>query len=266
MKKMLSITLFAMVALVTLPLVAAPTGTLYTLDNKSVTGKITWKNNKKMYVVTNAKGGEVEYPADQVDRVDVERPKELNDAIKNVRAGKAAMAVEPLKKLAKEYSHLTWDRVAVQWLVEAYLAMGKASDAVSACKEIIRRDESAAYTGEMAAAYWKALIKAGNTSELDKLLEKAIASGDQAAAMSALVARGNSIMEKGSGRSNCEEALRDGYLRVILLYADPNSDAYAEALYKGAKAFDGMGQGSRANSLREKLKSECRGSTWATKK
>jgi hypothetical protein len=109
------------------------------------------------------------------------------------------------------------------------------------------------------------LIKDGKDAKLNLLLDKAIASGDEVAAAAALVARGNAAMARGSNRANCEEALRDGYLRVILLYAEAGSEAYAEALYMGAKAFDGMGQGNRANKLREELKANCPNSTWARK-
>ncbi len=262
--KTFSITLCALMALIALPLTAAPTGTVYG-NGGQTTGKIRWMNSAKKYVVTTDKNMSIEYEADDVERVDVDRPKELDAAIKKVKAGSAASAVAGLEAIAKEYSHLTYDREATQWLAEAYLAQGNAAKAVSACEAIIRTDAEAAYKGAMATAYWKALIKDGKDAKLNLLLDKAIASGDEVAAAAALVARGNAAMARGSNRANCEEALRDGYLRVILLYAEAGSEAYAEALYMGAKAFDGMGQGNRANKLREELKANCPNSSWARK-
>ena len=263
--KTFGITLCTLLAMaIALPVMAVPTGTVYG-NGGQTTGKLRWMNSAKKYVVTNEKGMSIEYEADDVDRVDVDRPKELDAAIKKVKAGGAASAVASLEAIAKEYAHLTYDREATQWLAEAYLAQGNAAKAVSACETIIRGDAEAAYMGPMATAYWKALTKDGKASKLSLLLDKAIASGDKTAAATALVARGNAAMERGSYRANCEEALRDGYLRVILLYAEAGSDAYAEALYMGAKAFDGMGQGNRANKLREELKANCPGSDWARK-
>ena len=71
---------------------------------------------------------------------------------------------------------------------------------------------------------------------------------------------------KGANTANYKEALLVGYLRVILLYNDPSYDAYAEALYKGAEAFTGMGHGARANELRALLQRDCAKTRWAKMK
>ena len=263
--KTFSMTLLSMLAMaIALPAMAAPTGTVYG-NGGSTNGTLRWMNSAKKYVVTNAKGMSIEYEADDVERVDVDRPKTLDAAIKKVKAGSAAAAVADLEALAKEYAHLTYDLEATQWLAEAYLKQGNAAKAITACEAIIRNNPEAAYMGAMAPAYWKALTKDGKASKLSLLLDKAIGSGDPVVAAAALVARGNAALERGSNRANCEEALRDGYLRVILLYADATTDSYPEALYMGAKAFDGMGQGNRANKLREQLKANCPNSEWARK-
>lgn len=268
--KKLSVTLCALLAALTaLPAFAAesqPTGTIVTANGRA-TGTLRWKNSAKEYSLTNAKGMTVTFPADDVVSVEVSRPAALDPAIKRVRAGGSglAAAITTLQDIAKDYSHLTYDREATRWLADAYLQQGKAADAVKACEAVIRDDAEAAYMGSMAVLYWRALTKDGKASKLSLLLDKAIASGDAEAAAAALVARGNAIMERGTARANCEEALRDGYLRVILLYANPDSEAYPEALYMGAKAFDGMSQGARANALRDTLKKACPTSEWARK-
>lgn len=245
---------------------ADPMGTLHNVNGGQTRGKLQWRNAAKEYVVTTDRGT-FTFPADQVASVDVDRPAALDSAIKRVQSGSGlASAVKTLEEIAKDYRHLTYDKEATQWLATAYLKEGKAAEAIKACETVIRDDPTAAYTGAMAVQYWEALIKDGKSgTQLNRHLEKAIASGDKVAAASALVARGDAIMARGTSRANCEEALRDGYLRVILLYADPATDAYPAALYKGAQAFDGMGQGARAGKLRETLKSACPNSDWARK-
>ncbi len=264
---MKTFTVGAVAALVMVPftLLADPTGTITLTTGGTAKGKIAWRNVAKEYVVTTDKGSR-NIPEDDVADVNVDRPKELADAIKKVKSGgaSAASAIPALEKIAKEYSHLTYDREATRWLAEAYLAQGNATKATAACEAIIRHDEEAAYKGELAVAYWRALMKSGKDAKLKLLLNQAIASGDQTAAAAALVQRGNAAMERGATAANCREALIDGYLRVILLY-NGEPEAYAEALYMGAKAFDGMQQGARADKLRQQLKAECPTSEWARK-
>ncbi len=251
-------------ALVTLPALADPTGTIYA-SGGSRSGKLSWANAKKEYTVTDAKGARVTYAEDSVDRVVVDRPKELDANIKKVRDGSSlGGAIKALEDLAKEYRHLTYDKEATQWLATAYVKQGNSDKAIKACEQIIRDDAEAAYMGAMAVAYWDALIQDGSKgAKLDGLLEKAIASGDTTAAANALLKRGDAILAKGTGRSNYEDALRDGYLRVVLLYADANSDYYPEALNKAANAFDKIGQSSVGNRLRDQLKKDC--PTWRAK-
>ncbi len=263
--KKFSITLCTlMVALVAS---ADPTGTISTA-NGSASGTIRWKNSAKEYVITTPKGASVTYAEDDVTDVNVDRPKNLDANIAKVKQGGAAVtsAISALETIAKEYAHLKYDREATRWLAEAYVKQNNAAKAIKACETVIRDNQEAAYMGPMAVAYWDALILDGkNKTKLDLLLEKAIASGDATAAASALLKRGDAVMARGSARANCEEALRDGYLRVILLYADPTSETYPEALSKAAKAFEGMGQSTVANRLREQLKADCPTSEWNRK-
>ena len=193
--KSFNLTLCALLAMVVaLPAMAAPTGTIYANGGKA-SGTLRWMNSAKKYTITNAKGMTTEYKEDDVENVDVDRPKELDAAIKQVKAGSAASAVANLEKIAKEYAHLTYDREATEWLAKAYLAQGNAAKAVAACEAIIRNDDEAAYMGPMAVAYWKALTKDGKASKLGLLLDKAIASGDAAAAAAALAAAASLVMD-----------------------------------------------------------------------
>ena len=250
-----------------------PTGTILQVGgDKPITGEIQWSNRDKGYRVTIAMPGgkgtsTTTISAENVSELKMDKPAGYDALVKQVEAGKGAQATAGLEKIADAYEHLQYDVMATRWLAVAYLAQGKARDAVSACEKVIRNNPDAAYSGEMAPAYWEALRKT-NSDKLQGLLDKAIASGDKSAA-AALVARGDAALgaddAAASTAANCQIALRDGYLRVILLYADPSSEAYPEALYKGAQAFKKMGQASRANRLLDTLKAECPNSPWARK-
>ena len=242
-----------------------PTGTILQVGgDKPITGEIQWSNRDKGYRVTIAMPGgkgtsTTTISADNVQSLKMDKPAGYDALVKQVEAGKGAQAIAGLEKIADAYEHLQYDVMATRWLAVAYLAQGKARDAVSACEKVIRNNPDAAYSGEMAPAYWEALRKTNSGNKLQGLLDKAIASGDTSAA-AALVARGDAALgaddAAASTAANCQIALRDGYLRVILLYADPSSEAYPEALYKGAQAFKKMGQASRANRLLDTLKAE----------
>ena len=60
------------------------------------------------------------------------------------------------------------------------------------------------------------------------------------------------------------EALRDGYLRVVLLYRS-EKEVLPEALYKAGKCFEKAGQASRAEQMRNELKKDFSASPWAQK-
>ena len=52
-----------------------------------------------------------------------------------------------------------------------------------------------------------------------------------------------------------KDALRDGYLRVVLMYGDADcARERAEACLKAATCFDKLGQSARAEKLRQQAK------------
>lgn len=249
-----------------------PTGTILQVGgDKPITGEIQWSNRDKGYRVTIAMPGgkgtsTTTISAENVSELKMDKPAGFDALVNQVKAGKGAAAISGLEKIVDAYDHLTYDVIGTRWLAQAYLKQGNTAKAVSACEKVIRSNPEAAYAGEMAPAYWEALRKS-NPGKLQGLLDKAIASGDRISAASALVARGDAALgadnAAASTAANCQIALRDGYLRVILLYADPSTEAYPEALYKGAQAFKKMGQSSRATQLLDTLKAECPNSPWA---
>lgn len=251
--KNLTLTLCALVATLSVaPLfgaIARPSGTV-TTSTGSHKGELRWRASDKEYSITSTKG-EVRVKEEDVVKLDVTPPATYADAVKKVRGGRGSSAVAALQEIATTYRHLTYDQEATGWLVEAYLQQNKADDAVRACQTVIRDDPEAAYKGPMAAAYFKALIAANRSSDLNRLIDRAVASGDSDAAAAALVARGDAAVAKGDAATNYEAALSDGYLRVVLLYA--GTPSYKDALQKAATAFRKLNQTAYAQQLEELL-------------
>ena len=161
-----------------------------------------------------------------------------------------------LTKIVSEYRMLKWDKPAGRYLALAHLAAGNAQKAYEACQPIVAEDKAAAYTGDLAAAYWQALLKRGKNDQLEGLLKKAAASGDRPASAAALVMRGDIIVTASNDKpEELRRALTDGYLRVVLMYQDaPCARERAEACLKAAQCFDKLGQSGRAEQLRAQAK------------
>ena len=151
---------------------------------------------------------------------------------------------------------LVWDKPAGRYLVEAYISANNAQKAFEIATSIINEDKSAAWKGDLAPAYWQALLKLGKTQQLEGLVKKAAISGDRAASANALVMRGDMILaSEGTSPESCRKALTDAYLRVVLMYADePCRDARIDAMQRAADCFDKLGQAARAEQLRSQAR------------
>jgi len=204
-------------------------------------------------------------PLANIKDIQVPKPKELDAAIANVQSGSAAAAIPVLEKLSTDYLMLQWDTVATRLLAEAYVKAGEPEKAIRVCEKVIAANPEKAYLGEMAPAYWQALLKADRTSKVEDLIAKAVKSGDREASAFALLMRGDLILATGETNEIAKKALRDGFLRVVTLYKAVKT-AQPEALYKAAKCFEKLGQTARADQMRTTLKgSEFAASEWARK-
>jgi hypothetical protein len=174
-----------------------------------------------------------------------------------VENGQGTAAAPILSKIVSDYRMLQWDKPAARYLVMAYLAANQAEKAYSVASGIVSEDKTAAYTGDLAAAYWQVLHKLGKKDQLESLLKKAAESGDRASSAAALVMRGDMIVAGcNDAPEGLKQALRDGYLRVVLMYNDAACQRErAEAMLKAAACFDKLGQAARAEKLRSGAKS-----------
>ncbi len=254
---------------------AAPAATVITgairTDKGEQKGAIKWSTRSKSYMVTQKKGGasvDVEVKASEVEELRIDKPNGWDNAVAQVQRGAGASAIKYFERIAKEYAHLQWDKGAGRYLAEAYLSANNAEKALAVCKPVIEADPQSAWKGELAPAYWKALLLLNKKSTLEGALGKAAASGDRYASGSALIMRGDLILaDGGESAENLRLALTEGYLRVALLYTDKPvcDEVRPEALYKAAKCFEKMGQASRADVMRSTLKKEHSASPWAAK-
>ena len=222
---------------------------------ETVSGEIKWQPRAKAYLIEKGRISR-EIKIDDVTGIDIPKPANFDKAVQMVDAGQGASAVGILAKIVIDYRMLQWDKPAARYLALAHLAAGNAQKAYEVCQPVISEDKSAAYTGDMAAAYWQAMMKLGKFDQLEGLLKKAASSGDRGASAAALVMRGDIIMNSASDdNSKVRQAMTDGYLRVWLMYQEPECRRErVEAGMKAAAAFDRLGQTARAERLRAQVK------------
>ena len=246
--------LIAGFAMLTAASAFAVQGTIST-DTETVTGDIKWQPRAKAYLIEKGKITK-EFKLADVTSMDIPKPQGLDKAIQMVEGGQGVGAVAVLAKIVADYRMLKWDKMAGRYLALAHLAAGDAQKAVEACKSIIDEDKSAAYTGDLAPAYWQALLKLGKNDQLEGLLKKAATSGNRSASAAALVMRGDMIVAASNDAPDeLKRALRDGYLRVVLMYQDAECRRErGDAMLKAAACFDKLGQSSRAETLRAQAK------------
>ena len=81
-------------------------------------------------------------------------------------------------------------------------------------------------------------------------------SGDRQSSAAALVMRGDIIVSTSNDAPEAlKQALRDGYMRVVLMYQDAECRRErGEAMLKAAACFDKLGQAARAENLRAQAK------------
>lgn len=224
-------------------------------ETETFAGDVKWHARDKKYVIQKDKIMK-EFKLADVTSLDIPKPQGFDKAVQMVEGGQGASAAATLAKIVAEYRMLQWDKPAGRYLAFAHLASGNAQKAYDACRPIIAEDKTAAYSGDLAAAYWQALLKLGKTEELEKLLKDAATKGNRQSSAAALVMRGDMIVASSNDAAEeLKRALRDGYLRVVLMYQDADcTRERGEALLKAAQCFDKLGQSARAESLRAQAK------------
>ena len=230
-------------------------GTIST-ETETITGDIKWSGREKKYVIEKGKITK-EFKLADVTSMDIPKPAGYDKAVQQVEGGQGTAAIASLTKIVADYRMMQWDKPAGRYLALAHLSAGNAQKAYDVCTPIISEDKSSAYSGDLAAAYWQALLKLGKKDQLEGLLKKAATSGSRQASAAALVMRGDIVVSASNDApEELKRALRDGYLRVVLMYQDAEcSRERGEAMLKAAACFDKLGQSARAETLRAQAKS-----------
>jgi len=225
---------------------------------------IRWKPANKSYDIVN-QTTTLNFAATRV-QLNIPRPRQLDAAIADFRAGRNAAVITGLNPILGDYIMLQHDEEIAALLIRAHLGANSSAEAIKVAERVIAARPESAFRGVMVSAYWAALLAAGQNEKLRGFLDKAVQTGDIPAMSQALIMRGDMMINKANP-SNLEhrQALVDGYLRVIVLYAKDAKDVLAEALYKAAQSFDKIGQTGRAQTFRNKLQAEFPNSEWAGK-
>ena len=207
-------------------------------ETETFAGDVKWHARDKKYVVEKGKVTK-EFKLADVTSLDIPKPQGYDKAVQLVEGGQGSGAVAILSKIVGDYRMLYWDKPAGRYLALAHLAAGNAQKAYDVCSPIVAEDKAPAYSGD-----------------LEKLLNDAATKGDRQSSAAALVMRGDIIASASNDApEELKRALRDGYMRVVLMYMDEScSRERGEAMLKAAQCFDKLGQSARAENLRAQAK------------
>ncbi len=220
--------------------------------------RVEWRESTKEYLIEDANHAILPIPAAQVERLEIEKPAEFDQAVQLVRGRQHDAAIPLLDGLVAKYKMLVWDNRARELLAEIYLAKGDAKKAVAAIEPVLSALPRNQIPANLLRMYWKALLGAERTSTLNKELDEAIATGSRELAAIAQIMRGDIRMAEGKR----EEAVLD-YLRTVLLF-DQIKTVQPEALFKASQALDEL-RDPRADELKKKLREQYPASDFAKK-
>ena len=218
--------------------------------NGAQSGMVTWSAASRKYTIQIPMGTgftSTEVAERDVTDVTIEKPKDYDSIVRNKNKKK-------LEEIIKTYSHLKWDVSAAAVLADIKLAEGDRPGALKTCEETVGVNPEAAWKGELAPAYWRALLVNGKSATLEKHVKKAIASGDRFSSGSALIMRGDMIMQGGKTQENAKEALVKGYLRTALLYTEDGvrEKLAPEAFAKAAECLEILGYSAKAQEFKSR--------------
>ncbi len=217
-------------------------------------GQARWLKSSKVYKLVMRNGQTLTIPLAQVDTtrgingVQVIEPKTLKPAIKMVKSGRFASAIQPLEKIQKDYAMFQYDIMAVRWLAEAYMGTKKVDKAYSAVLALKKSNPAALREPDFFKIYGKILIEKKLFSEIDKMIKDQIAHGTRGTKAVAQMMRGDIQMKKGDYKG----ALIDGYLRTMYFYQSEKA-IQPEAMLKAITCFQKLGDTTKQEKIRKML-------------
>lgn len=260
MKKLFDAVTVSVVALFVLTAAASAQvpGTIYRKDGGQATGNIRYLKSSRTYEIQVGQVT-VQVPEKDVVRINMQKPKEIDQAAAFMAKKQYSSAIPLLKRVESMYKDLQWDKTALRGLAECYFESGMASEGIKMVEEAMNSGgESLSPT--IVQKYWDELIKNKDYAKLERSIESVIATGARSVAAVAQIKRGDMLKEKGQLR----EAAVDGYLRTVVFYQE-EKEAREEAVYKAMKVFQDLGQQTYADKMRKILMSDYPNGTWAKK-
>jgi predicted negative regulator of RcsB-dependent stress response len=238
------------------PLQAA--NVVYLTNGKSIQATaIQWRPASQEYRVESG-GAVVPVPKAHVERLEIDKPAEYDQAAQMIAAKQYDAAIPILDGLVTKYTMLVWDNQARLLLAQAYVGKNEPKKAISAMEEVFANMRRAEVPPDLHLLYWKALLADNRASTLKKELDEVIATGSRDMAAAAMLMRGDT--NRAGGQK--EDALYD-YLRVVILF-EAIEAIQPEALFKAAEILDEL-RDPRADQMRKRLVEKYGASEYARK-
>lgn len=225
-------------------------------NGRTVTGKsIEWRDATKDFLVIN-EGASMPVPEDQVAKMDVDRPAELDQARSMVTARQYGQAIPVLEGLIRKYKRLSWDVEALKLQAQCYVEMNEPRRATMAMDALFAAGGT--MTPALQMLYWKALQKSGDTKRLQQDLTRTLGTGTAGVVAAAYLIRGNIYLQEG----NQDAALSD-FLKIVTLFKNEKT-VQPEALYNVIDLLE-KGKDPRAAEFRKILLQDYKTSEYAGK-
>ncbi|MDA0577461.1 MAG: hypothetical protein O3B24_05120 [Verrucomicrobia bacterium] len=222
-------------------------GRIVKINKQELTGNITWLASQRGYEVA-AGSTRTSVSLNQVASIQVAPPAEL---VRAIQSGDTAT----LSRIVDSYRMLGPDLDAMRALAEGLRRAGKGQEALDRFKKVMEHRAPETVPAEVSRVYWNILLDAERYDDLRNQLTAAIEKGPRPQVATAQLLRGEMDMR----RKQYREALVNGYLRTIVLFANVKA-VQPEALLKAALCFDELGESQNAEKMRRKLAQEYPGS------
>ena len=238
-------------------LVLTSQASLIVLKNgRTVTGKsVEWREGTHDYLVNN-EGASIPIPEDQVAKMEIDRPSDLDQAKGLVAAHQYGQAIPILEGIITKYKKLSWDVDAMRLLAQCYVEMNDSKKAAVAIDALFAAGGT--LTPSLQMTYLKSLQQSGDTKRFQQELNRMIGTGSSSLVAVAYLIRAKAYLQEG----NQDAALSD-FIKVVTLFKNEKS-VQPEALYNAAELL-AKAKDPRAADFRKILVQEYKSSEFAGK-
>jgi len=209
---------------------------------------ITYREATDEYIV-NSGVGTYQVARSKVESLSVPRPSDFDKYAQGLKTGGTEGSVAGMEQIVEAFTFRWWDLEGKRLLFPVYERQQQWDKIVKMCA--IYSKVKANVPSSIQGFYWRALAKKGGSNNLLlQELSAAIETGSRASAAAAYLVRGDMYAYQGKK----QDALIDGYLRVVLMFSDIK-DIQPEALYKTYRTLKELND-TRAEKFRKKLVDE----------